>query len=111
MTPGVVQKCNGPLLFSIRVASGVIWNCHVDHFRRRQALVDIPENTESDSDVFVDLPSISSQRENEHMAEHVPDTVCNLPAPQADSPGTCEPVHSRYPTCNHRPRTRYSPSI
>ena len=110
-TPGVVQKHNGLLSYSIRVVSGVIWNRHVDHLRQRQALVDIPENPESDSDAFVDLPSISSQPENEHVAEHVPATVCNPPAPQADLPGTCEPAHSRYPTCNHRPPTRYRPSI
>ena len=108
--PGVVQKCKGSLSYSIIVASGIIWNRHVDHLRRHQALVDIPENPELDADVFVDLPSISSQRENEHVAEHVPATVCNPPAPQVNLPGTCEPAHSRYPTRNHRP-TRYSPSI
>ena len=36
-TPRVVEKRNGPLSYSIRVASGVIWNCHVDHLHRRQA--------------------------------------------------------------------------
>ena len=79
-TPGVVQEHNGPLSYSIRVASGVIWNRHVDHLRRHQALVNIPKNPESDSDAFVDLPSISSQPVNEHVAEHVPATVCNLPS-------------------------------
>ena len=60
--PGVIVERQGPLTYSVEVASGVRWKHHVDHLRDRGTTtvnsgMQLSEEVDLSSDAFINLPS------------------------------------------------------
>ena len=106
--PGVIVERQGPLMYSVEVASGVCWKHHVDHLRDRGTTtvnsgIQLSEEVDLSSDAFINLPSSQSPATVE------PNNATgdiNVPSISNDSSGTV-PTQPQYPTRTCHPPDRY----
>ena len=98
---GVIVERLGPLSYLVQVTSGVFWRRHVDHLRRLDDAVKVPDQGQSTSPLLLDSPVQSD-------FIPIPGTENTEPLPVCERVPTSAPKR-RYPIrLNRRPPSHYN---